>query len=479
MASEKFRRQLRQEVQLWKAEKLIDDTAYQQISQRYQFEAIETLASNRFVMILIGLGAVLLGLGVITFVAANWQKWPRELKTILLLMLFVGTNTVGFYLWRSDLQAKTLSGSNQRLGEGLLIFGALSLGANLALMSQLFHLDGDLYGLFLIWGLGVLAMAYGLRLTSLGILGILLMGWGYWQGISDIFLPMQNSGLQFLLEHMALIGGILFIPLAYWCQSRIIFILALAVIVSALEVNILKLGDWNLGVWGVISLTLVPGFLWGYDDSLWPRNHSRQFRSTARNLAIWVLSSIFFIYSFRGSWEAWAKLAPDESSTLKLLLLIDVLVFLGLTLWEWFHLAKPSSVHPTRSWGFDQVTTVIAGFLVITAIVSFWHLNLGEISTPATVIFNLQLFLLAAGLIRLGLAQGNRGAFWGGMVLVVLQIVSRTFEYNTELILKALVFTLCGIGVMLAGLWYERHFALEKKKSSIASFTPDQGETEG
>jgi uncharacterized membrane protein len=67
------------------------------------------------------------------------------------------------------------------------------------------------------------------------------------------------------------------------------------------------------------------------------------------------------------------------------------------------------------------------------------------------------MFLLATGLIRIGLAQTQRFAFWGGMILLVSQIMSRTFEYDTELILKAFVFTLCGVGVILAGLWFERH----------------------
>jgi hypothetical protein len=45
------------------------------------------------------------------------------------------------------------------------------------------------------------------------------------------------------------------------------------------------------------------------------------------------------------------------------------------------------------------------------------------------------------------------------MILLTLQIVSRTFEYNTELLFKAFVFVLCGVGVILAGLWFERHLS--------------------
>jgi uncharacterized membrane protein len=94
MLSDKFRRQLRQEAEQWRTEGLIDDSVYEQLSDRYQFNDLEAAARNRFVLILLGLGSVLLGLGIITFVAANWQAWSRELKVTLLLSGFIGINTM-------------------------------------------------------------------------------------------------------------------------------------------------------------------------------------------------------------------------------------------------------------------------------------------------------------------------------------------------------------------------------------------------
>ncbi len=461
MTSEKFRRQLRQEALLWREEELIDDSVYQQLSKRYQFESIETAASNRFVMILIGLGGILLGLGVITFVAANWQQWPRELKTLLLLSLFIAVNTIGFYLWRSEPQASFFKGRKKRLGEGLLIFGALSLGANISLMAQMFHIGGSPYGLFLVWGLGVLAMSYSLRLVSLGVLSILLIAVGYWTGIPEIFSLGEYSWLEFLLEHMALIAGVLFVPLAYWCQSRVIFVMALLVLIPALEVNITPLLNANLGLGSAIALTLPPALLWGYDDSLFPKIHSRRFQPSARSLAIWFLCILFFYLSFQLFWQASSSNNFSELPTRSLFGLVDLVIFIGVAILEWLNLVKPSQLHTNR-WGFDSVTRVIAGFLITTATVSFWHFNIFQIPVLATFIFNIQMFLLASGAIRIGLARGKRSAFWGGIVLLILQIMSRTLEYNTELLLKAFVFALCGVGVILAGLWFEKYLSHEQ-----------------
>jgi uncharacterized membrane protein len=463
MTKEKFRRQLRQEANLWREEALIDDSLYQQLAERYQFNSLEQAASNRFVLILFSLGGILLGLGVITFVAANWQDWSKAVKLTLLLTVFFGVNIIGFYLWRAETNTGSTGGVKRRFGEGLLIFGALSLGANIALMAQMFHISGSPYGLFLVWGLGVLTMAYGLQLTSLGFIATVLMILGYWRGVieGNAFSAGEYSGLKFLLEHTAIIAGLLFVPLAYWCQSRIIFIFSLFLLIPALEVNIATLLSLNLpfGLWGAIAIILPILLLWGYDDTLFPYIESRRFQSLARSLALWLLGILFFSFSFHDSWEFLKITDPDDQIVRAIFGLIDVILFTLLMIWEWFNLAKPSSIRPTPVWGFDQISTMIYGFSVISGVVTAWHLSMNQIPVVATLIFNIQMFLLGGGLIRIGLAKGNRSAFWGGMVLLTSQVISRTIEYNTELLFKAFVLILCGIGVMIAGFWFERHLS--------------------
>lgn len=459
MINEKFRRQLRHEAQLWREEQIIDDSIYQQLATRYQFNHLETAASSRFVMILMGLGAILLGLGVITFVAANWQDWSKTVKVILLLSLFIGVNAAGFYLWQQP--SDTLEvGGKQRLGQGLLLFGALILGANIALMGQIFHQSGSAYELLLVWGIGVLAMSYSLQLTSLGFLGLLLYGMGYWIGVSNLFSPQPFSLLNFVLEHTPLIAGFLFIPLAYRCQSRVLFIMTLLILIPALQISIFPLLNSDLpeGLIFAILFIFTPGLLWSYDDISWPMIESRLFQRSARNLSIILLSILFFGLSFNGVWNDIFTNNSDNSMSISQWVLIDFYVFLGILFLQWFQLVKPSAIHPNK-WGFDSVTGVIAGFLGLTGLLFFWHLQVDPIPEIATFLFNVQMFLLATGLIRIGLAKTQRFAFWGGMILLVTQIVSRTFEYNTELILKAFVFTLCGVGVILAGLWFERHLS--------------------
>ncbi|MGB3509076.1 MAG: DUF2157 domain-containing protein, partial [Microcoleaceae cyanobacterium] len=468
MITEKFRRQLRKEAKLWQTEELISDRLYQQLSERYQFDSLEQNASSRFITILISLGAILLGLGIITFVSANWQEWSREVKTILLLTLFIVVNTLGFYLWR---QPNTIphtllntTSRKQRLGHGLLIFGALILGANIALMAQMFHIGGSPYGLYIVWGLGVLAMAYSLKLASLGIIAILLIGLGYLMGLSSIFYLGEFSWLHLTIEYMALVTVLLFIPLAYLCRSRIIFSLATLILLLALEISLFRIFDLsNHGLWGAIALTLPPALLWGYDDVILPKIDSRIFQPFTRNLAVWYLSLGFLCLSFREFWQIFSLRSYSETAQVSWLTLIEVLVFVGLTIWEWLYLARPNKTDSQR-WQLDSVSSVILGFIFVTTILCFWHLSINKIPVIATLVVNIEMFLLAAGLIRIGLARGIRGAFWGGLVLLTSQILCRTFEYNTGLLLKSFVFILCGLGVIAAGLWFERHLSPEEAR---------------
>lgn len=458
MVSDKFRHQLRHETEQWQAEGLINAELYQQISERYQFDSLETSARNRFIAIVIGLGGILLGLAVITFVAANWQAWSREVRVMLLLSLFIGVNAAGFYLWRtpptSAAQRKE-NGGKQRLGQALLLLAAIILGANMALMAQMFHIGGSPYGLYLAWGLGVLAMAYSLRLTSLGVLAILLIGCGYWLGVFT-WGAKESSWLALLVQHMPVVASLLFVPLAYWCRSRAIFALAAILVVFSLETSLAQGSSGAPALMTALMCAMPPALLWGYDDTLWPHIHRKLFQPLARNLALLCLAITFYILAFQWLWQSSPRQPVDAQTLMGWSSLLDVALLGALIVWQWLRLGRQGRKHPTRR-GVDLTTNVIACFIAISALIPLFHNSFSPISELAIFLFNVLLFLLAGGLIREGLALGNRATFWGGITLLALQIVSRLLEYETGLLFKAFVFFLCGIGVIAAGLLFERY----------------------
>jgi uncharacterized membrane protein len=474
MVTEKFRRQLRHESEQWWQEGLIDAALYEKLSDRYQFHRLEGDASHRFVAILMGLGGTLLGLAVITFVAANWQAWPREFKLLVLLSLFIGANSVGFYLWRSP--------RYQKLGQSLLLLGALILGANLSLMSQMFHQSGPFYQLLLVWGLGVLAMAYSLKLNALGILSLILVSTGYGLGWLDGE-GSQRTLLHQAVLHMPLVTGILFIPLAHRCRSQSIFGVSAVLLAVSLTFNLRPLEGWinggmvAPGLIAAMAFTLPPALLWSYHPHLWRFKRSFQpqasaqpnaFQAISRSIAIWFLSIVLWFFAFGWAWEVLPH--PEAGAWMNLLAwasLLDAIVLAVVAGLGWLQLRH---AHQPRS-GKVVSNSMIGGILVLIAGLFYWHYAGEGIAAIATLAFNLMLFSLAIGLIRDGLALGSRQTFWGGMLSLVFGIICRMLEYDTGLLLKSVVFAICGLGIIAAGLWFERTLKPHHPRSPKSSLT--------
>ncbi|MBW4513631.1 MAG: DUF2157 domain-containing protein [Timaviella obliquedivisa GSE-PSE-MK23-08B] len=479
MASDKFREQLRDEVERWRSQGIISAEQARQLAERYEFAQLDGMARDRFVTVVLGIGSVLLGLGVITFVAANWQAIPRELKLLLLLLLFVGVNVTGFYLWNQPPLPDRQESGRQRLGQGLLLLGALILGANLALMGQMFHINGSSADLCIIWGLAVLGMAYGLRLTSLGMLAILLTGIGYWIGVSGWdWNNSPSDTVRWVMHYMPLIAGLSFVPLAYWCRSKWVFGLGAIAFLSALEGTLSRFSETafhfnSIGVGWVLIFTLPPAILWSYDDRLWQRFFARftpqsevdletqYFRPIAQGLSLLFLTVLTYSSSFHYAWEHNLDLTSRPAQVDRLMTEgwslwwdANLLFFVSLTVVQWLYLARPRR---TDRWGLSQSDGMMLGFLGVIAAMTFWHWHVAPIVAIATFLSNVLLFLLAVAFMRDGLADGQRRIFWSGLTLVTLQILSRLLEYETALLLKSVVFLLCGVGVIVIGLWFERY----------------------
>jgi uncharacterized membrane protein len=487
MVSDQFRQQLRQEAEQWQADGIINSAQYQQLVQRYELDQLDIAARDRFIVVLIGLGSVLLGLGIITFVAANWQAIPRLIKLLMLMSLFVSVNVAGFYLWkRTPNLPDGRERWQQRLGQSLMLLGGLILGANMALMSQMYHLSGSAYELCLVWSLGVLLMAYSLRLTSLGVLAILLMGIGYWQGVQALATTGALPGSSLLLQYMPIAAGILFIPLAYWCRSRVIFGLGAVAVLSSFQVVLSDLGRLFTDAPGIsiaLALALPPAILWSYDDSLWyrllkrrpqSRDMARPFQSLARGLALLHITVVIYVLSFHYPWFSYqnptslsVQVSRLFSSGLPLLLNLNLIVLVGLTLIQWVRLPIRNRWSGKRR--FEQTDITALALIATIAFFPFWHWSIFPIQVVATIVFNGVLFLLASALMREGLAGGYRRLFWSSMLLLTLQILSRMLEYNTGLLLKSLAFLICGVGVIVIGLWFERYVRTLHASTSMLS----------
>lgn len=477
MILDDFQRKIRKEAQLWRDEGIISSSQYQQLADRYQFNNIEAAARDRSRIIAIAAGGILLMFGVIIFIAANWLEWSRDVKLILMMSLFFSVTITGFYTWREPALRKAEGKKPQRskriLGEALLILGAFILGANILLMAQVFNIAGSPSELFLAWGFGVLVMAYSLSLNSLGILAIVLIQIGYWSGLGDWWsTPNEWSWARLIVRHMPLVSWLLFVPLAYVCRSRWIFGLAAFAFATSLQFNLNPLqvlSYSDIAPWvASFAFALPPALFWSYDDLLFPTINYRLFQPLARSLALVAFGFAFYILSFRWQWQFPDYFPPTTNSNiLRTLPIIDVGILSGLAVLQWLFLLRQRNNAPRREMVFTLVLVSI--FIGITVVVPFWHQGITRISELGIFVFNVLLVILAWGLIQEGLKLNDRRSFWGGMLLLTLQVLSRVWEYNTDLLFQSLVFVMCGSALISAGLWFERRLSEVKSKKSSSN----------
>jgi uncharacterized membrane protein len=468
MPTIKFRRTLQQEANRWRSEGLIDSDFHAKLADRYQFDKLDAEASGTFISAIIGLGGILIGLGILSFVALNWQYLDKPYRIVVLLGSLLAVNTGGFYLWQ---KAQT-----RRLGQGLLVLGAMIFGADLALLAQLFHVSGDTFILFMGWAIGVLGMAYALRLPALGTIAIALMGCGYWGAVFAGFAERSLAPVwaQGLYEYMPILSIVMFLPLAYRCRSPLIFSLGAIAWLSAFVVaaDNYSFRPYQLGI-GLYSpetefllsgaaTNMLPVILgcslpillfWaaGRVQDYFPiPAYRQQFARFSQRMAVVSGGLTCFYLSLDAHLVVGKKYLGDIPWDF--LLLVGVTIGLWVALWRLSSRQQPNDLL-VLAWGVS-----IAGLLAIGLKGDIWW-----ILTVRTVLPALFFLLLAAATlicIRTSLQSADRGAFYFGWLLLSLRILTWFTFVQTDLSLKALLFIASGAVTIALGVWFERRLRL-------------------
>lgn len=129
--------------------------------------------SNRFLVIISFVGAVLVAAGIALLIAANWNEIPRGVKIATGLVLMLGAHAGGWWL-------REVRRDYRKSGEALHFVGSLLFLANISLVGQIYHIETRAPNAFLLWWLGIAAMPWLLRSKAQHILA--LLAFGVWFG---------------------------------------------------------------------------------------------------------------------------------------------------------------------------------------------------------------------------------------------------------------------------------------------------------
>jgi len=440
--SPRFLAWLRQEIDDWERAGVVEGAVAETLRSRYM--PAET-GINRLIGFVSLFGAILVGVGLILLMAANWEELPRAYRVSLIFGVVLSAYGGGYYL-------RYERGASPRVGEGLLFLGALAYGAGIWLIAQMYHLPADYYTGALLWALGVLPTAWVLKSPRLlALASLLLTLWMTWGAAVT-----QQANCWYLVLMLGVIW-----PLCYRLASRECLatgLLGLTVFVG------LALFKWTGERPDLIALLYVPFGALVYAVGLAHASVERlgRYGLVYRGYGTVAILAATYFASFRWLWEVSHYGVAKEPHAAALIALL-VVVGLGLAVAHLWQRSRASDESGTSTWeivglgGLCGLT--VALFLIgLTVTVERAGYPWGS-PRPAdpwvllmTILCNVLLVAEIIGVVWVALRNRQRGLLNVGVVFFALQVVTRYFDFGWQLLDRSLFFIVGGL-LLLGGGW--------------------------
>ncbi len=157
-------------IENWKQKGIIDETTALSLLQEIKQEKADKY-KIRMNILIYTVAAVLLGLGIITFIASN--DWLLELlNSIILLKVAIVFILTIFSLWTGT----KLIEQNRlpKLGNFLIVLSSLLIGATYILIGQSYNIEANNSGLTFLWLISILPIAYLFKNYAVNVISIIM-----------------------------------------------------------------------------------------------------------------------------------------------------------------------------------------------------------------------------------------------------------------------------------------------------------------
>lgn len=183
-----YKRRLRRDVTRWQSSGWVSEEGGRAILADAESHGIALAPA------LAMLGAVLIAFAAMSFVAANWQDIPKVIRLgILIAALWAAYGASAAFFRRG----------HEAMGHAALVLGCALFGANIMLIAQMYHMEGNPPDAVLTWALGTLLAGYLLRSgPALALAMALVALWSSWEtGL------IRGVHWPFLIGWAAVAGG--------------------------------------------------------------------------------------------------------------------------------------------------------------------------------------------------------------------------------------------------------------------------------
>lgn len=421
------------EIRKWRAEGLVSPEQAGKILARYQSES--PAGSQLLVTLFSVFGAVCIGLGLILVFGSNWQHYSREVKLSLSFFpLIMAVLFSGWVFYRPH---------SASLRESSAAFLSLALAGTMALVSQVYQIQGEWQDLAGVWILAIFPLLYFMQprmtlilwigaLTAWACAGAGERGFFFWAGLAGLlpwfirsFKTREGDFGRFWVLWAAVIAGVIGAAGLMHPETRSL-----------------------PSFWGVWMMTFFAG-LYTAGRNL-PENFDGTFSNPLRAAGLGGLTLFLYIgsFDFLGGLD-WR----GRTAVLGPAMFFDGLLWLVL-----LFTATAYGVRYVRRKMIFEALLCLAPAAVTGLVYGFESEGFVRLGFNA-YLFAVSAAALAAGVQRFDLKLINLGAFW-----MVLLIWTRFFDAWAGFMGRGIAFILAGAGFIGANLLMIR---LRKTKKDL------------
>jgi uncharacterized membrane protein len=414
---------------------LITDETARKISDYYQGK--QTTSPNKQLLIFGILGAVLVGIGLLFIIANQWDELSRATKTACaFLLLIVPQSLVGYVLTKK--QDKII----WRESTALLLFFAV--GANISLLSQIYHVSGEATSFILTWILLAIPLIY-LANSSAISLACLIGAMCYRFAVSVEATDPSETYLFWLLFVLPMPHYFLLIRKSpdYLLSAFHHWVIPLVLTVS-IQIISQNSGELMSPVYmSMFAIFILIGKKSIFTGKPLVLNGYKIFGFAGTVVTLLVMT-------FQSNWEKLAN-GQYEFGTLMATpeFVANVILFIIATLLFYQRYRNRS----LADWKLTEITYWL--FLLLFFIGTFTH--------QSYILVNILVLIWAVILIRDGSRLNHLGVLNTGMIVLTLLVTCRAFDTDLSFVAKGSLFVLVGIGFFLAN-W----LILKKRKENEA-----------
>lgn len=391
------------------------------------YKAKSDSSPNRLFVAFGILGSLLVGLGIILIIAHNWDYLSRATKTFFAFLPLVAAQLICAYVLLKKSR-------NSVWIESATTFLFFAVGACISLVSQIYHIPGNLGPFLLIWMVLCLPLIYVMKSSMATLL--------YFFGIT--YYAVESSYFSYPSSSSYL----------YWVLLIAVFPQYYFLIRNNPKSNFLTVENWLIP----LSITIVLGTLASSAEEFmfvayfslfglfYTIGNNTFFKDKSlRDNSYKVIGTLgililLFVTSFDGFWN---DLRSEFYVFENLTSANELWVSIGISIAALVYLYKQQKDKPLRQ--LPPLSPIFLLFIVIFCI--------GYISSISVVLINLIILAVSILTIIDGAKRAHLGILNFGLAIITIWIIIRFLNTDLSFVIRGLLLMAIGIGFFSANYW--------------------------